>query len=567
DLFEYQRPGLSQLFTSTKTVGNISQSGTLREEFNGSLTVSTNRQFGDLTMRNRGRWLVERLDRSGSSAAGSGLPVDQVPRLGIVTGTPEIDSFEESIRSEGFFLINQFTYKERYVGDFLIRRDGSSLFGTDERWQTYWRISGAWRMGEESWFPISWLNEFKPRYSIGTSGGRPSFEAQYQTFAIERGQLVPVTLGNPDLKPELATEQEFGLDMVIAQRVRVEANYVDTKVEDQLLLVPQPSSQGFEAQWRNAGTVESDTYELSLEAALLDTEDIRWTARLNLDQTKSVITELNTPAFEITNPGLSRARMLVQEGESIGSFYGFKFLSSCADLPTGLPCDQFDINDFGQLVWVGAGNTWKDGIAKNLWGTVGVLDGRAFRWGFPIEPDLDSPLRFTKLGDSQPDLNVSLSQDFQWRNLGASFLLDGEWGAQIYNFSQHWQCRDWHCELADMRGVPDERKKPITYFGALQARNSPNSFFAEDADFVKLREVSIRYTVTEDRLPDMMRGLGFTQATINFIGRNLKTWTDYRGFDPEVGVDTFGGSAVVGRVDEWFVPNFRSFGIDLELIF
>jgi len=567
DVFEYQRPGLSQQFTDTKTVGEIGESGTLREELNASLTVSTNRQFGDLTMRNRGRWLVERLDRSGFSASGEGLPVDQVPRLGIVTGTPEIDSFDESIRSEGFFLINQFTYKERYVGDVLIRRDGSSLFGEDERWQTYWRLSGAWRLAQEPWFNISWLNEFKPRYSIGTSGGRPSFNAQYQTFAIDRGQLVPVTLGNPDLRPELAREQEFGIDMVIAQRLRVEANYVDTRVEDQLLLVPQPSSQGFEAQWQNAGTVESDTYELSLQAAIVETENITWTARLNLDQTKSIITELNTPAFEITNPGLSRSRMLVQEGESIGSFYGFKFLSSCADLPTGLPCDQFDVNDFGQLVWVGAGNSWQDGIAQGLWGTTGTIDGQTFNWGHPIQPDLDSPLRFAKLGDSQPDLNASLAQDFQWGNLGASFLLDGEWGAQIYNFSQQWQCRDWHCALADMRSVPDERKKPITYFSALQAGNAPNDFWAEDADFVKLREVSVRYTVTQDRLPSAMRGLGFTQATINLIGRNLKTWTDYRGFDPEVGVDSFGGSAVVGRVDEWFVPNFRSIGIDVELIF
>lgn len=567
DVFEYQRPGLGQLFTETRTVGEIGESGTLREELNASLTVSSNRQFGELTMRNRARWLVERLDRSGFSASGEGLPVDQVPRLGIVTGTPEIDSFDESIRSEGFFLINQFTYKERYVGDLLVRRDGSSLFGTDERWQTYWRVSGAWRVAQEPWFNVGWVNELKPRYSIGTSGGRPSFDAQYQTYAVERGQLIPVTLGNPNLKPELATEQEFGIDMVVANRFRIEANYVDTRVEDQLLLVPQASSQGFEAQWQNAGTVESDTYELSIEAALLETENTRWTARLNLDQTKSIITELNTPAFEITNPGSSRSRMLVQEGESLGSFFGFQFLGSCADLPTGLPCDQFDVNDFGQLVWVGSGNTWQEGISKGLWGTVGSVDGRSFNWGHPIQPDLDSPLRFTKLGDSQPDLNASLSQDFQWKNLGVSFLLDGEWGAQIYNFSQQWQCRDWHCELADMRNVPDERKKPITYFSALQAGNAPNGFFAEDADFVKLREMSIRYTLTQDRLPEMMQGLGFSQATINLIGRNLKTWTDYRGFDPEVGVNSFGGSAVVGRVDEWFVPNFRSFGIDIELIF
>lgn len=495
NLLDYQRPGLSNQRGAAPTVGNISQNENVREEFNASLTASTNRRFGDdFTLRSSARWLVERLDRSGFDASGSSLPVDLIPRLGIITGTPDIDSFDESIRSEGIFLVNQFAYKERYVGDFLIRRDGSSLFGADERWQTYWRFSGAWRIAQEGWFNVGWLDELKPRYSIGTSGGRPSFEAQYQTFDIDQGQIIPRTLGNPNLKPELATEQEFGVDMVIANRLRVEASYVDTKVEDQLLLVPQTSAQGFEAQWTNAGTVESDTYELSLEAALVETANMRWTARLNLDQTKTVITKLNTPSFEITNPGLSRSRMRVAEGEELGSFWGFEFLRSCADLASsggGLPCDQFDVNDFGQLVWVGAGATWQDGIANNLWGTTGVVDGRTYRWGFPIEPDAGSDLAFTKLGDSQPDLNASLSQDFQWGNLGASFLLDGEWGAQIYNFSQQWQCRDWHCEPADMAGVPDAQKKPIIYFGALQARNAPNGFFVEDADFVKLREVSI----------------------------------------------------------------------------
>ena len=568
---EYQRPGLSQMFRTTKTIGSVRQNQDVREEFNASLTASSNRRIGDnFTLRSRARWLVERLDVSGFSAQGTGLPVDQVPRLGIVTGTPNIDSFRQSIRSEGFFLINQFTYNERYVGDLLVRRDGSSLFGQDERWQTYWRVSGAWRVAQEPWFNVGWINELKPRYSIGTSGGRPSFEAQYQTFGIDRGQIIPQTLGNADLRPELATEQEFGIDMVIGQRLQIQASYVDTKVEDQLLLVPQTSAQGFEAQWRNAGRVESTTYELGLEAAIVDNEDMRWTARINMDQTKSFIAELNMPAFEMTNPGRSRARMAIREGGRVGSFWGFQFLRNCADLASsggGRACDQFDVNDLGQLVYVGAGNTWRDGVSKGLWGSTGLVDGKTYRWGFPIEPDAGSDLSFYELGNSQPDLNASLGQDFQWNNFGVSFLLDGEWGANIYNMSEQWQCRDWHCQAADMAGVSDELKKPITFFGALQARNQPNSAFVESADFVKLREVSIRYTVPEDRLPSALLQAGLTQATINFIGRNLKTWTDYKGFDPEVGVDSFGGSAVVGRVDEWFVPNFRSVGIDVELIF
>jgi TonB-linked SusC/RagA family outer membrane protein len=562
-----QRPGLGTL-NGPPTVGSIRNSENVREEMNASLTLSANRAISDrLVVRSRARWLAESQSQNGFSAAGSGLPVDMVPRLGTVTGTPSIDSYERTTRTEGFFLINSFVLDNRYVGDFLVRRDGSSLFGENERWQTYWRLSAAWRLAQEPWFGFDWLTEFKPRYSIGTAGGRPSFSAQYQTYAIDRGQIVPRTLGNADLRPELATEQEWGVDMVIKERLQIQANYVDTKVEDQLLLVPLPSVEGFEAQWRNAGTVRSKTWELSLEAALVERPGLQWTVGLNLDRTKSKITELNMPPYEITNPGSSRARMLVREGEALGSFYGFKFLSSCEELPSGMPCDEFDVNDMGHLVWVGAGNTWKDGIRKNLWGTTGVVNGREFRWGHPIRPDPDSPLAFTKLGDSQPDLNASLLQNLQWGRLGITFLLEGEWGAQVYNMTQQWQCRDGLCDLADMRGVPDERKKPISYFGVLQAANAANDFFAEDADYVKVRELSLRYTLPGQALPASLRRLGLSEMTINLTGRNLKTWTKYRGFDPEVGTATFGGSAAMGRVDEWFYPNFRSVGIDVQIVF
>ena len=195
------------------------------------------------------------------------------------------------------------------------------------------------------------------------------------------------------------------------------------------------------------------------------------------------------------------------------------------------------------------------------------MDGATLQWGHPIRPAAGDPLSFVKLGESQPDLNASIFQDFQWRNFGVSFLVDSEWGAQVYNMTMQWQCRDALCRLADMAGVSEERKKPMTYFGALQSANSANDFFTEDADYVKIRELSLRYMMSGDNLPGFFERAGLSEVTLNVVGRNLKTWTDYRGFDPEVGVGSFGGSAAGGRVDEWFYPNFRSLGFDLQLVF
>ena len=124
------------------------------------------------------------------------------------------------------------------------------------------------------------------------------------------------------------------------------------------------------------------------------------------------------------------------------------------------------------------------------------------------------------------------------------------------------------CPEADQRRKVDELKKPTAYYnrGGVYASNDNNSWFMERSDFIKLREVSLRYTVNEGSLPSFLR-LGIERAAINLTGRNVHTWTGYPGTDPEVGSDTFLGSAVVGRVDEYTYPNYRSFGIDIEVVF
>ena len=561
----YTPPGFLRIRT-TPLQGNLRQREQNNSEMNASVTASVTKNFGDLSSRTRLRYLMEGTEQSWFTAGGSNLLVSDVPRLSLITTGMAIDSYQEKTRSEGLFLISALTYKERYVVDMLARRDGSSLFGPDERWQNYFRAALAWRMAQEPWWPFkSTISEFKPRFSIGTAGGRPRFNAQYQTYAVTAGAIAPKVLGNPALKPERAMERELGLDAVIADRVRVSANYVNSTIDDQLLLVPLPGFVGFESQWQNAGELLSKTLELQLETSLIENENMLWTARLNLDRSRQRIGRLDVPAYRVES---YRAGLWVREGEELGTFYGLKWADDCAiDLPAGADCSQFQVNNDGLLVWVGPGNSWEDGIAKNLWGTTGLVNGKSYSWGLPIGSVLGN--RLTKLGKSQPDLNASLFQNISWNSLALSFLLSGQWGAQVYNQTRAFACRDYRCAEADQAGKPDSEKKPVSYYGVagVYARNENNSWFVENGDFVKLREVSLRYTIEEENLPSLVGKVGLSRASINLTGRNLKTWTDYRGFDPEVGSSDLLGSANVARIDEYFYPNFRSVGIDVELTF
>ena len=552
---------------NTPLLGSMDVNQYLRRDLNASVTASIAHNFGDLTTRTRLRVLEENQLNRHKRMGASNFAVTGVPRLALLTGTVAIDSNEQSTVSEGFFAITALTYKDRYVLDLLGRRDGSSLFGADERWQNYYRVSAAWRMSEESWWPVSAITEFKPRYSRGTAGGRPGFNYQYQTYAVTQGRILPFILGNSRLKPELSTEQEFGLDAVVADRFRLQANYVRSTVDDQLLQVPMSSSLGFESQWQNAGTVKSWTWEGVFEMSFVERADLLWTGRFNLDRTRQKITHLGVPPFEIVNRRLSSAnhnRIIVKEGESLGTFYGFKWAADCAiDLPAGTDCSQFQLNDDGLLVWVGRGNDFRDGQTKKLWGTVGNVSGTPYTWGLPIRSIVDN--QFTRIGQSQTDLNVSFAQDVSYKQFGANLVFDAEFGGEIYDQSRQWGSRTSTASI-DQRNKPEELKKPLIYYGAvsLYAANARNDFFIEDGTYIKLRELSLHYRFDEQDLPDFLR---MTRATINLTGRNLKTFTSYVGPDPEVGLATLGGSAAVGRVDEYFYPNYRSIGLDVELVF
>ena len=173
--------------------------------------------------------------------------------------------------------------------------------------------------------------------------------------------------------------------------------------------------------------------------------------------------------------------------------------------------------------------------------------------------------QFTRIGASQSDLNASFSQNVNYKKFGFGVVFDAEFGGDIYDQSRQWGSRTSVASI-DQRNKPEELEKPVVYYGAvsLYAANIRNDFFLESATYIKVRELSVHYTLAERDIPSWLLA---SRATINLTGRNLHTFTSYVGADPEVGLASLGGSAAVGRVDEYFYPNFRSFGLDVEMVF
>jgi hypothetical protein len=420
-------------------------------------------------------------------------------------------------------------------------------------------------MGREDWFPFDFMSEFKVRYAYGTAGNRPSFSRQYETWTVngQTGAVGKGTLGNRNLLPEITHEQDMGFDAILNDRFQVRFSYIKTRTEDLIIGVPLSAVTGYSTQFQNTGEQTGTTFELELEAALITTPDMSWTATLVADRSRSTITDWTRSCFF---DGIVDQQNFCQDA-GLAEMWGERFLTSAADLPAELQAnvDQFQVNDDGYLVWVGSGASWQDGLAQDLWGTSSsdlTYGGSALRWGMPlVEVDESGQPLVQLLNQSFPDMQLGLVNSFRWKGLSVFAQLQANIGGAIYNQSRQRGYQDVRHGDVSQRGKADANKKTIDYYQALYNFNNVSSHFIEDGGFVKLRELAVNYTLSPDQITKFrLDRLGAQGITFGITGRNLFTITDYTGYDPEVG-------NVLERIDNFAYPNMRTFTGQLSIVF
>jgi hypothetical protein len=435
----------------------------------------------------------------------------------------------------------------------LVRRDGSSLFGKDERWQTYYRAAAAWRLSEEEWFNVPNVQEFKLTYSRGTAGGRPDFDAQYEVWSLSNGVPTKNQLGNRDLRPEKTTEQEVSLAMVLYDRWSVELAHAWQRTEDQLVEATLLAISGYGSQWQNGGTISGNTTELSVNGQIVQRANFGWTTTIVGDRTDAKIEEW---PFACQSPSW-RYRC---EGRGVYEIWGNRFLEDPSELAEHRGGDvvaegrqeEFDVNEDGLLVWVGAGNTHEDGAGPDgvlgtgddLWGTETSIGGRTYAWGIPFwqQDEAFANVR-QQIGDAK-FMNLGWINNFNFGAFSVHTQLHAKVGGDAQNTQHQYMINSGNtAPMQDQAGRPTGLKKPIAYWSALYAGAAGSNYFNEDGSFVKLRAVSLNYRLTPSQLARFgLSNVGITSLTLGLIGRDLYTWTNYRGWDPEQGVSLAGGS-------------------------
>jgi TonB-linked SusC/RagA family outer membrane protein len=579
----------STLSNPALAVGNISSESGDSRSFNTSFGAAARPSvMSNLSSTFTAQVLYDAQKTQFGYGYGEDLAVPNLFTLNSAHTNKDIQSSTTDVRSLSYRAGGAFEYLDRYILDLNIRREGSSLFGSANRWATFPRIAGAWIASSESWFPApDALSLLKFRAAWGKAGQRPSTVAQYETFSISRstGAISPNTLGNVNLKPEILTETELGTDIELFHRYAVNLTYAHSLADNQILLVPAPAASGFPNQWQNAGQLENKTWEASLDVPLVTTPTVRWSTRLIYDRNRAVITKLDAPPYNTTG-GVqgSESMYFVRPGERLGTIYGGAYVTSCSQLPgpfasqCGGAGSQFQRNSDGFIVWTG-GYAPTQGITDNLWNA--SLNpsqapwGVRTVWGMPmrLRDSLNAPMQVA-LGNAMPDFHAGWSSNFSYKKFSAYGLLDGAFGRKVWNEGYHWALGDFMAGSVDQAGKSVQDAKPIGYYyragpsdvggstgvGGLYNVLGPTNESVEDASYVKLREASLNYNI------GAVGGQG--NWTVGLVGRNLYTWTKYRGYDPEVGR---GGqqlnNAALNGIDYFSFPNLRTFTVQVSTSF
>jgi len=546
-------------FLSDTPDGNAQNVGFIqRSNFNGRaqntrFNALFSKAFGAdeaFNLNFRVSYLNERYHSEFNSAEGYNLGVSGIKSLDNISDRPILASQSQEIISDSYFAIADFDYKGKYIFSGVVRREASSLFGPESRWANYFRTSFAYRLTED--FEIPGVQELKLRASYGTAGIRPTYEMRFETYTLRVGLAQRLTIGNTKLKPAKSGELELGINIDFLDRFNFEFNYVKAITDDQVLLTPLSAALGFPGQWRNAGQIEGTTLEASLNYDVIKNDNFSWNLGIIWDKSKQKITRLDVPSY-LTGPGSQNTTFFrIEEGQNFGIMYGQDFIKSLSDLPTGVDPNDYLVNGEGYVVDAATGST-------------------------PVARVDEEGNTFFKIGDITPDFRMGINTTLKYKNFSFYTLFDWKQGGDIYNRTNQWLYRDTrHAASANSQ-------TPASFYAGLYNTGNPSSAFVEDGSFVKLRELSLYYTLDGENMGNFIKSM-----RIGFIGRNLFTWSNYTGFDPEItnqaeanrsdltsrdtnglgsSNTTPGGDPNVFKVDNFPYPTTKSYSFSVQVNF
>jgi len=443
-------------------------------------------------------------------------------------------------------------FRDRYLLTVSARTDGSSRFGSGNKWGFFPSAALAWRVSEEPFMKaVSWISDLKLRTSIGVTGNQEI--GNYQSLnrlntvtSIQGVTQAPVvgfavtTMANPDLKWETTTQYDAGLDVsFLNSRVNLSLDYYVKNTTDLLAQVPVAISSGFSSILLNSGSIRNQGFDVSIDGTILNRSKLRWNAGLNLSTNQNRVQSVAVRGGQFFAPRITSPVDLpvniIREGQPVSAFFGYV----------------------------------RDGLWGEDQGTTSLMPNA--RAGEQRYKDLNGDGRITAddrtiLGKPNPDLIYGLTSQLTYGPFDLNILFQGVQGATVFN-ANNFTLSDVFArgnnQVADIidRWTNENRNVNAKYPRASSVSPLVSDRFFEDASYFRLRNIQLGYN-----LPVGSLGVKwFRSARVYVSGQNLLTVTRYTGFDPEV--SSTAGSDLRKGVDIGAYPAAKMWTAGLRLGF
>jgi len=485
---------------------------------------------------------------------------------------PAFTSISGSPNSQGalssFFGRINYNYKETYLLSAVLRADGSSNFARGHRWGIFPSVSAGWVVSNESFMDSTkdWLSFFKLRASWGQNGNCNISAFQYLATISLGGNYYfndksspsigayPDILPNPDVKWETSEQIDLGFDArFFRSRLGLSFDWYNKMTKDWLVQAPVLLSYGTNAPYVNGGDIRNRGFEILLSWNDSVNSDFSYGISATFSHNSNMVTRLANSEGILHGPENAIAQNTtelyrVQVGYPIGYFWGYEMDGIIQNEQQ----KQEYLNKYfgGDASKSAQGNSIQPGdvmfVDRNGDGKINVDDK-------------------TMIGDPNPDFNVGLSINLEWKGLDFSLNGYGQFGQQVAKsyrqFSDH----------------PDDNYTTDVYTKYWNGEGSTNHYprfthgkhvnmselsrvWLEDADFFKISTISLGYD-----LKRVAKFLPVQKFRLYVTATNMFTFTGYSGMDPEVGFGN--GASWASGIDNGYYPSSRSWQIGLNVVF
>ncbi len=440
----------------------------------------------------------------------SNFPVQTLNELGLASSPSSAYTYKYNLLLNSFFSNVQYDYANKYYVSASFRTDGSSRFGKDNRWASFWSVGGKYRITEEKFMEStkSWLSDLTIRASYGTTGNQDvgdHTDADYLSWIVasdvfgygynynSKPGSAHLQFGNSDLKWEKTGKFNVGLDATFLNRIFLTFDFYSHKTTDMVFAVPVSYVTGLSEYYKNIGSLSNKGIEISLGANIIQNKDWLWNLTVTGSYNKNKVIALST------DDPIESATQITEAGRPLYTWHMKEY----------------------------AGVNPENGHA--LW--------------YLNETGTETTENYNKaakryLGDANPKFFGSIQNTLKWKGIDFAFQLNYSIGGKIYgnslrydeqigsafyeNYTEYVYNNRWQ-NPGDITDVP--RLSTDDNYA-----NKASSRFLMDRSYLKLRSLSIGYTLPKN----ILKKAYIDNARVFMNAENLYTWTakNYRGYDP-----------------------------------